>query len=259
MRRGRNGNDRRRKLERKPERKPDRGQLRIDEQECKGCGLCIEACPPKVIGMSERLNHYGYHPAVYAGAGCTGCGICFIVCPEPGAITVFRLVSAHEVEAARQRPPRRERAHAQATDQGQRSHREGAVLAGCRAFYGYPITPASEIAEAAAVYLPQAGGVFVQAESEVAAINMLYGARVGGRARHDRLERPRHQPDAGRHQLPGRRGTALRDRRHHARRSGAGQHRARAGRLQPGREGRRPRQLPHHRAGAGTPCRRWPI
>ncbi len=87
------------KLERKPERKPDRGQLRIDEQECKGCGLCIEACPPKVIGMSERLNHYGYRTAVYAGAGCTGCGICFIVCPEPGAITVYRQVSAHEVEA----------------------------------------------------------------------------------------------------------------------------------------------------------------
>ena len=54
---------------------------------------------------------------------------------------------------------------------------------GCRAFYGYPITPASEIAEAAALYLPQAGGVFVQAESEVAAVNMLYGARRGGRAR----------------------------------------------------------------------------
>jgi len=84
----------------KPERKPDRGQLHIDEQECKGCGLCIEACPPKVIGMSERLNHYGYRTAVYAGAGCTGCGICFMVCPEPGAITVYRLVSAHEVEAS---------------------------------------------------------------------------------------------------------------------------------------------------------------
>ncbi len=86
------------KVEQKPERKPDRGQLRIDEQECKGCGLCIEACPPKVIGMSERLNHYGYRTAVYAGAGCTGCGICFMVCPEPGAITVYRQVSAHEVE-----------------------------------------------------------------------------------------------------------------------------------------------------------------
>jgi pyruvate/2-oxoacid:ferredoxin oxidoreductase alpha subunit len=57
---------------------------------------------------------------------------------------------------------------------------KSAILAGCRAFYGYPITPASEIAEAAALYLPQAGGVFLQAESEVAAINMLYGASSAG-------------------------------------------------------------------------------
>jgi pyruvate/2-oxoacid:ferredoxin oxidoreductase alpha subunit len=57
---------------------------------------------------------------------------------------------------------------------------KGAVLAGCRAFYGYPITPASEIAEYAALYLPQVGGTFVQAESEVASINMVYGAASAG-------------------------------------------------------------------------------
>ena len=57
---------------------------------------------------------------------------------------------------------------------------KGAILAGCRAYYGYPITPASEIAEAAAMYLPQVGGTFVQAESEVAAINMVYGAAAAG-------------------------------------------------------------------------------
>src|SRR5208282_5263999 len=44
---------------------------------------------------------------------------------------------------------------------------KGAILAGCRAFYGYPITPASEIAESAASLLPQVGGTFLQAESEV--------------------------------------------------------------------------------------------
>jgi pyruvate/2-oxoacid:ferredoxin oxidoreductase alpha subunit len=57
---------------------------------------------------------------------------------------------------------------------------KSAILAGCRAFYGYPITPASEITEAAALYMPQTGGVFLQAESEVAAINMLYGAASAG-------------------------------------------------------------------------------
>jgi len=57
---------------------------------------------------------------------------------------------------------------------------KAAVLAGCRAFYGYPITPASELAEAASFYLPRAGGTFLQAESEVAAVNMLYGAASAG-------------------------------------------------------------------------------
>ena len=57
---------------------------------------------------------------------------------------------------------------------------KSAVLAGCRAFYGYPITPASEIAEAAAFYLPKVGGIFLQAESEVAAVNMLYGGAAAG-------------------------------------------------------------------------------
>src|SRR5579884_3113959 len=57
---------------------------------------------------------------------------------------------------------------------------KGAILAGCRAYYGYPITPASEIAEAAAKYMPLAGGTFLQAESETAAVNMLYGAASTG-------------------------------------------------------------------------------
>lgn len=73
--------------------KQDRGLLQVDVNECKGCGLCVEACPPKVIGMSERLNHYGYRTATYAGSGCTGCGICYLVCPEPGAITVLRAMA----------------------------------------------------------------------------------------------------------------------------------------------------------------------
>jgi pyruvate/2-oxoacid:ferredoxin oxidoreductase alpha subunit len=51
----------------------------------------------------------------------------------------------------------------------------GALAAGCRAYYGYPITPASEIAHAAALHFPALGGVFIQAESEVAAMNMVYG------------------------------------------------------------------------------------
>jgi len=69
--------------------KRDRGLLRIDTDECKGCGLCMEACPLKLIRMGDRINHYGYKTAEYVGKGCSGCGVCFMACPEPGAITVY--------------------------------------------------------------------------------------------------------------------------------------------------------------------------
>ena len=74
--------------------KPDRGMVLMNPDECKGCGLCVEACPPKVLGLGDHLNRYGYHPAVYLGAGCTGCGICFFACPEPGGIKVLRRQAA---------------------------------------------------------------------------------------------------------------------------------------------------------------------
>jgi pyruvate/2-oxoacid:ferredoxin oxidoreductase alpha subunit len=57
---------------------------------------------------------------------------------------------------------------------------KGAIMAGCSQYYGYPITPASEIAQAASKFLPPVGGTFIQAESEIAAINMVYGAASGG-------------------------------------------------------------------------------
>ena len=57
---------------------------------------------------------------------------------------------------------------------------EGAIRNGCRAFFGYPITPQNEVPEYMSVKMPEVGGVFVQAESEVAAINMVYGAAGAG-------------------------------------------------------------------------------
>ncbi len=57
---------------------------------------------------------------------------------------------------------------------------EGAIRAGCRFFAGYPITPQNEIPEYMSWRLPQVGGSFVQAESEVAAINMIFGAASTG-------------------------------------------------------------------------------
>ncbi len=57
---------------------------------------------------------------------------------------------------------------------------EAAIQAGCRFFFGYPITPQNDIPEYMSARMPQVGGCFLQAESEVAAINMLYGAAGAG-------------------------------------------------------------------------------
>ncbi|HUU46303.1 MAG TPA: 3-methyl-2-oxobutanoate dehydrogenase subunit VorB, partial [Acidobacteriota bacterium] len=56
----------------------------------------------------------------------------------------------------------------------------GALFAGCRSYYGYPITPASEVAETAARLFPLLGRTFIQAESEIGAINMVYGSASTG-------------------------------------------------------------------------------
>jgi 2-oxoglutarate ferredoxin oxidoreductase subunit delta len=78
-----------------------KGKVEIHSDECKGCGLCVESCPPKKLHLDENLNQYGVHPAVYDGEGCTGCGICFYCCPEPGAITVYKEVSSQARPSAK--------------------------------------------------------------------------------------------------------------------------------------------------------------
>jgi len=57
---------------------------------------------------------------------------------------------------------------------------EAAIMAGCRHFFGYPITPQNEVAEYISKRMPEVGGCFLQAESELAAINMVYGAAGAG-------------------------------------------------------------------------------
>lgn len=60
----------------------------IIEDECKGCGRCINACPKHVLRFASKINSRGYIPAEYSGTGCTGCAICYYNCPEPYAIEV---------------------------------------------------------------------------------------------------------------------------------------------------------------------------
>ncbi|KKO18130.1 MAG: 3-methyl-2-oxobutanoate dehydrogenase subunit VorB [Candidatus Brocadia sp.] len=66
---------------------------------------------------------------------------------------------------------------------GNEAAAEAAIVAGCRYYYGYPITPQNELINYMSARMPQVGGAFIQAESEIAAINMVYGsAAAGGRA-----------------------------------------------------------------------------
>jgi len=58
-----------------------RGSVRIDVERCKGCALCIPACPPGVLRMSET-SEAGDVPHPELLPGCTGCAACLLVCPD---------------------------------------------------------------------------------------------------------------------------------------------------------------------------------
>ena len=67
-----------------------KGTIEIDQELCKGCEICVEFCPQKIIAISEHLNAAGYQAAALDADGeCTGCAICGLVCPEV-AIEVYR-------------------------------------------------------------------------------------------------------------------------------------------------------------------------
>ena len=74
---------------------PIKGWIEVNDLYCKGCELCLDACPQHVLTIDmERLTPKGYHPAVLSGEGCTGCAVCAIMCPE-AALTVYREIPAH--------------------------------------------------------------------------------------------------------------------------------------------------------------------
>ncbi len=68
-----------------------RGAIVVDTEKCKGCEVCVGACPTEVIGMSKEVNGKGYHFAFMVNPeACTGCVNCGIVCPD-GVISVYRV------------------------------------------------------------------------------------------------------------------------------------------------------------------------
>lgn len=71
---------------------PVRGWIEVDENFCKGCDLCVNACPQEVMALDmDRFTPKGYHPVKLISDDCTGCAICALVCPE-AALTIFREV-----------------------------------------------------------------------------------------------------------------------------------------------------------------------
>ncbi len=66
-----------------------RGTVAFDIETCKGCELCIEACPQESLALSKEINKIGYHYAVLIQDNCTGCVNCALVCPD-AVITVYR-------------------------------------------------------------------------------------------------------------------------------------------------------------------------
>jgi 2-oxoglutarate ferredoxin oxidoreductase subunit delta len=67
-----------------------KGAIVVDIEHCKGCEVCVGACPTNVIGMNEQVNGKGYHYAYMVQPDeCIGCTNCAIVCPD-GVITVYK-------------------------------------------------------------------------------------------------------------------------------------------------------------------------
>ena len=77
-----------------------KGWIEVSDKYCKGCELCISACPQKVMDLDmSRLTPKGYHPARTFKDGCTGCAVCALVCPD-AAITVYREIIKAPVAVA---------------------------------------------------------------------------------------------------------------------------------------------------------------
>jgi pyruvate/2-oxoacid:ferredoxin oxidoreductase alpha subunit/NAD-dependent dihydropyrimidine dehydrogenase PreA subunit len=162
---------------------------------CKGCGRCIESCPKHCISLGTEINAAtGLIPVILDLEACNGCGLCITACPEPYGLmpepenaelldpaVLFgerhttapipreipdEVVPLPEVEPL--------------VVKGNYAATIGALLAGCRHFFGYPITPSTEGAELMAKLLPKLDGVFLQAVSEVATVNHLYGCCGAG-------------------------------------------------------------------------------
>jgi len=178
--------------------KKDRPKPFLFPQFCKACGRCIESCPSQCIAYGDEIDpRTGLKPVVIDYDVCNGCGLCLEACPEPYGLMEMPAkdfdpgVIDPEVwfgpKSTTAPVPKASASRRQSIPtlrpmvlKGTHAASIGALLAGCRHFFGYPITPSTEGAELLAKLLPQLNGQFVQAVSEVAAVNMMYGCGGAG-------------------------------------------------------------------------------
>ena len=66
-----------------------KGEVVINIERCKGCEVCVVACPNQVLALAKEVNAKGYHYAITINANCVGCANCAVVCPD-SVITVYR-------------------------------------------------------------------------------------------------------------------------------------------------------------------------
>ncbi len=164
---------------------------------CKGCGRCVSVCVKGCIAFGDEINPAtGLVPVVLDLEKCTGCGLCIEACPEPYGLRALEAGEDYELQdpaklfgnkvndlpkpvdipATRIPMPKTE----PLVIKGNYASAVGAMIAGCRHMYGYPITPSTEGAELMAKLLPKIGGVYLQAVSEVATVNHMYGTAGAG-------------------------------------------------------------------------------
>jgi len=173
----------------------------LEPEYCKGCLRCVDACPRDCISPGDTINPAtGLMPVRLNLESCNGCGLCIQSCPEPYGLRPETDREPAPTDLDLQDPaqlfgPKSVTKFCEGDQpdefiplpgcepmvlKGTYAAAIGALLAGCRHVFGYPITPSTEGAELMAKILPKIGGSFVQAVSETAAVNMMYGAGGAG-------------------------------------------------------------------------------